>query len=95
MRHPFFILNPNGIKMFIRGGDLKPCISCKYFLPDNITHPTSNPSLAKCMKFGVKNIVSNVITYDFAEKCRDDPTKCDESAIFYEKSTSYVNRHTS
>ena len=46
------------------------------------------PELARSMKFGVKNKVTGVITFDFAEKCRDDNNKCSETAIFYEKNNN-------
>jgi hypothetical protein len=32
--------------------------------------------LNKCNKFGDKNIVTDKITYDFADQCRNDESKC-------------------
>jgi hypothetical protein len=82
-------LIPKEGQSFIRNGNIHSCISCKYFLPNDITRPEDNPGSAKCMKFGVKNIINDVILYDKAEDCRDDIYKCSKNAIFYEKNEHY------
>jgi len=38
-----------------------------------------------CEKFGNKNIITDKITYDYADLCRQSDTKCGEEGKYFEK----------
>lgn len=65
---------------FIRNMEEPMCKECIYFMPNN-----SKDNLGKCLKFGERNIITGKITFDDAELCRKDYTKCCMSAIYFEK----------
>ena len=60
-------------KEFIKNINFPVCNQCVYFIPS--TNP-STYNMDKCMKFGEKNIITGKLTFEYAEKCRDDPLKC-------------------
>jgi hypothetical protein len=70
---------------FIKNINVNPCRSCIYY---NSKYDDS--SLSKCKKFGVKNIISNEINYDYAERCRDDELKCGTEGKYFEED-KYAN----
>ena len=80
MKIPYFLLfcMAHGEKI-IRNMNKKSCKDCIYFKPGLLSS-----GLEKCGKFGTKNIITNEITYDFAESCRDNENKCGEYANFFE-----------
>jgi hypothetical protein len=58
----------------IRNIDIPACKDCIYYrtkLLDDFTSP-----LNKCSKFGEKDIFTGEITYDYADTCRRDESKC-------------------
>lgn len=65
---------------FIRNMEEPMCKECIYFMPND-----SKDNLGKCLKFGERNIITGVITFDDADSCRKDYTKCCMSAIYFEK----------
>lgn len=52
----------------------KLCKDCKYFIPN-----------IECAKFGQINLVTGEKSYEFAKFVRDDPKKCGEDGISFEK----------
>ena len=78
----FFITNGEKI---IRNMNIKACKDCIYFKPDFLSS-----GLEKCEKFGTKNIISNKITYEYADSCRSDENKCGEYGKFFEEENEVV-----
>ena len=76
--HLLLFCMANGDKI-IRNMNKKSCKDCIYFTPGLFSY-----GLEKCEKFGTKNIITNEITYEFAESCRNDENKCGEYANFFE-----------
>ena len=61
----------------IKNRNLPACKNCVHYLPDGgFRGPL-------CQKFGEKNIVTNEITFESAEKCREDEMKCGEKGSLY------------
>jgi hypothetical protein len=58
----------------IQNMDVPSCKNCVYFKPSSFIEFTSHYN--NCHKFGVKNIISDKITYDYVETCRKDESKC-------------------
>jgi hypothetical protein len=42
----------------------------------------------KCEYFGRKNLITNEITYDYADYCRTDENKCGEKGKYFEKNNT-------
>jgi hypothetical protein len=80
MRYIYFLLFyiVNGEKI-IRNMNINACKDCIYFKPSLFAD-----GLGKCEKFGTKNIVSNKITYEYADLCRLDEEKCGETGKYFE-----------
>jgi hypothetical protein len=70
-------------KSFILNYNLKSCRNCIHFQPS----PTDDfdSSFAKCNYFGKKDVVTNKITYDFADSCRMDESKCGMHAKYFKE----------
>ena len=66
----------------IRNIEHPACTNCIYYkLYDNdLTSP-----LNKCEKFGVKNVVTDEITYKYADDCRRDENLCGNSGKYFEQ----------
>ena len=76
----FTIINSEKI---IKNINIPSCRSCIHYKPSySSTDFTS--SYNKCDKFGEKNIVTNEISYDFAESCRYNENKCGHEGKYFE-----------
>ena len=71
-------------KKLITNIDLPSCRNCVHFNP-SWTSMDFTSSLTKCNKFGNKNIITDEITYDYADLCRDNEEKCGKEGKYYEK----------
>ena len=58
----------------IKNINLPACKNCIHYQVSNNDEFTS--SLNKCGMFGNKNIITDKITHDFADYCRNDESKC-------------------
>jgi hypothetical protein len=63
---------------------LPSCKNCKFFKP-SFTYSDFTSTFNKCEKFGEKNIVTDEITYKYADLCRRDESKCGKRGIFFEE----------
>jgi hypothetical protein len=68
----------------IKNVNIPACRNCIYYTP-SASYSDFTDSLNRCEKFGVKNIVTNEIRYDFAESCRTDESKCGLQGKFFEE----------
>jgi len=87
MKSIYFLLfcMTNGDKI-IRNMHIKSCKDCVYFKPTGIF----GNGLEKCEKFGTKNIVTNEITYEYADACRQNENKCGEYANYFEPENEVI-----
>ena len=76
------LLSPDKI---IKNAYLPSCKNCIYYDPE---YEDYYSSLNKCNKFGVKNIISDKITYDYADSCRNDENKCGIQGKYFEEETN-------
>lgn len=79
MRFIFLFFAIVNSEKFIKNMNVNPCRKCIYFKEDSII------SLSKCEKFGEKNIVSNEISYNYVDNCRDDDLKCGKEGKYFEE----------
>lgn len=74
-------LNKVPNKYIINSG-LPECRNCKHFAPHNSEE--HKYSLATCLLYGQKNIISGKITFEFASHVRNRDSQCSREGINYE-----------
>jgi hypothetical protein len=67
---------------FIRNIDFPACKNCIHYKSNNYNF--ISPS-NRCEKFGNKDIVTDKISYDCADLCRSDESKCGKEGKFFIK----------
>jgi hypothetical protein len=67
---------------FIKNINTPVCRNCIYYKPF-IYSSDFDGSYSECYRFGVKDIVTNKITYDFTSSCRNDEKKCGYNGKYY------------
>ena len=82
------ILLTSGLSMCsdknIKNINVPACKNCIYYKPQMLdTNFTS--SLNICEKFGTKNIITDKITYEYADLCRREDDKCGEEGKYFNK----------
>jgi len=82
----FALINSKKIK-FIKNVDYPSCKNCIYYKP-SLSSLDFDSTLSKCEKFGKKNIISEEITYDYVESCRDDKEKCGIEGKYFEEESN-------
>ena len=78
----------SGAASTIKNINLPACRNCIHYKHSIVYSFGSD--LNKCHKFGVKDIISDEITYDFADLCRKDENKCGIEGRHFEQN-EYVN----
>ena len=68
----------------IKNIHLPSCKNCRFFKPYNTFGGEFTSSLAKCEKFGEKNLFTDEITYNYASSCRISESMCGESGTYFE-----------
>ena len=66
----------------IKNINIPACKNCVHFKPYIYTDDFTS-SLGNCNKFGVKDIVTDKITYDYADLCRKDDSKCGHNGTYF------------
>jgi hypothetical protein len=84
MKLIFLLISIVQCKQIIRNANIPSCKNCIYFNPSYITNDFTS-SFTQCTKFGNKNILTDVITYNFADSCRNDETKCGKEGKYFEE----------
>lgn len=76
----FYKINSTKI---IRNMNIPSCRNCVYFE----LSPRNTDTISRCSKFGTKNIITDEISNDFADYCRNDENKCGFEGKYFEKET--------
>lgn len=71
----------NGEKI-IKNLKIPSCKNCIYFEPTKFSNDFTS-SLGKCNKFGEKDIITDKISYDYADLCRKDELKCGFNGTYF------------
>jgi len=77
----FIVAKPEKI---IKNININSCRNCIYHKPHSFSGDYTS-SLSNCEKFGSKDIITDKISYDYADICRKDETKCGEQGKYFEK----------
>ena len=68
----------------IRNIELPSCKNCVHYRPRLFDGDFTSP-FNKCDNFGVKDIVTDKITYNFADACRSDENLCGKEGRHFER----------
>jgi len=77
---PLTFVKKNGSEI-IRNKNLPSCINCKF----SKKYIYSSNKFLECKKFGEKDIITDKVSYDFADYCRNDEQKCGIEGKYYEE----------
>jgi hypothetical protein len=75
-------------RQIIENSKILSCVNCFYFYPvynNNDKKENILFSKSKCLKYGTKNIISDIIEYKLAYNIRKDETKCGLQAKNFEE----------
>lgn len=70
-------------KQFIKNFNVPICKNCVYFRP--YQNDVQLFDLGKCTKFGKIDIISGIITYNYAANCRNSENLCSFNGTFFEE----------
>jgi hypothetical protein len=76
----FAIVNSEKI---IKNINIPSCRNCIHYKPSYFITDFTDP-YNKCDKFGNKDIITNKISYDYADLCRRDENKCSYEGKYFE-----------
>lgn len=79
----YLIFNLMCSEKIIKNINFPSCRNCIHFKPNSNYKFTS--VLNKCHKFGEKNIITDEITYQYADSCRLDESKCGKEGLYFEE----------
>ena len=68
----------------IRNIEFPSCKNCVHFRPSSWSNDFADP-LSKCEKLGTKDVVTDKITFQYADSCRIDENLCGKSGNYFEK----------
>jgi Pyruvate/2-oxoacid:ferredoxin oxidoreductase delta subunit len=92
----YILVSVLNAEKIIKNINIPACRNCIYYKPETYNSDFAT-SYNKCTKFGNKDIVTDKISYDFAESCRKDQSKCGIDAIYFEREPNInmkVLKHT-
>ena len=83
MKIIYLLLSLVNCEKIIRNVNFPACKNCIHYKPS--AYNTFASDLNKCEKFGDKNINTDKISYDYADTCREDETKCGIEGKYFEE----------
>jgi len=80
----YLLLNLNLISSnkIIKNINIPSCKNCIYYKPNRYNNDFTS-ILNKCENFGEKNIITDEITYNYADSCRSDENKCGKEGKYF------------
>ena len=71
---------------FIKNLNVNSCRNCIHYKPSFF-----GPELSNCANFGDKDIITNKITYEYTDHCRDNEKKCGKEGKYFEKDNNIIS----
>lgn len=68
----------------INNFDTLACKNCIHFIPHDSDGNNYRSQLSKCGNFGTKDIITDVIVYEYADSCRKFENKCGVDGKYFE-----------
>jgi hypothetical protein len=96
MKFLYLLFTVANCSKIIKNINVPSCKNCIYFNPPYYTNDFTS-SFSTCEKFGKKDIITDKISYDFADSCRRDESQCGQSGKYFyeEKNINFkVIKHT-
>jgi hypothetical protein len=84
MKLRFLSLSLINSDKIIKNINIPSCKNCIYYKP-NILHNDFTSQFNKCEKFGEKDIITDIIRYNFADFCRNDESMCGKEGTYFEE----------
>ena len=82
MNFMYYLLMFINSQKIIKNIHLPSCKNCIHYKP-SLLHEFTSP-FSKCENFGVKDIITDEITYDYADSCRADETRCGKDGTYFQ-----------
>ena len=82
--HLLFYLHLVNPEKIIKNINIPSCKNCIHFKPNMYDNDFASPFI-KCEKFGVKDIITDKITYDYADLARNDESRCGKEGKYFEE----------
>ena len=76
------LIREKNSEKFIKNINIPVCKNCIYYKPGSIDFYSE---YSRCNKFGEKDIITGKITYDFADSCRNNESKCGKEGKYFEE----------
>jgi hypothetical protein len=84
MKLSFLSLSLIKCDKIIENINLPSCKNCIYYKP-NVLRNDFTSTFNKCEKFGKKDIITDIIRYNFADFCRNDESMCGNEGKYFEE----------
>jgi hypothetical protein len=84
MKFRYLFLSSNLSGKIIKNIEIPSCKNCIYHIPSKHGSEFSS-TMSRCEKFGEKNIITDEIKYDYADKCREKESLCGNEGKYFEK----------
>ena len=79
----FFLFSKSKSEPIIKNINIPSCRNCIHYKPKIIDD--FNGPFTKCENFGEKDIITNQITYRFADLCRNDESACGKEGKYFDE----------
>jgi hypothetical protein len=96
MKYLYLLFTVANCSKIIKNINTPACRNCIYFKPPSYSNDFTS-TFSICEKFGKKDIITDKISYDFADSCRRDESQCGQSGKYFveEKNINFkVIKHT-
>jgi hypothetical protein len=84
MKFRYLLLSSNLSGKIIKNIEVPSCKNCIYYKPSKHGIDFSS-TMGRCSKFGEKNIITDEIIYEYADKCRQKESLCGKEGKYFEK----------
>jgi len=91
MKISYLLLCASNTDKIIKNMHIPACRNCVFYKPNHSSFQFSS-TFNKCEKFGEKNIITNEITYDYADSCRTSENKCGQTGVHFKEETNVIGK---
>jgi len=89
MKFRYLLLSTNLSGKIIKNIEVPSCKNCIFYQPSKHGIDFSS-TMGRCSKFGEKNIITDEIKYDYADKCREKESLCGKEGKYFEKEDDLI-----
>ena len=89
MKFRYLLLSTNLSGKIIKNIEIPSCKNCIYHVPSKHGSDFSS-TMSRCEKFGEKNIITDEIKFEYADKCREKESLCGNEGKYFEKEDDLI-----